>query len=1120
MTLTRLLRASLSHYRKLHLSVLAGVALTSAILSGAFVVGDSVKESLRRNAEARLSHIGPVFLGGDRLFTAALGDRVQDALGSDAVVAPILQMEGTATNREGGQRLNRVQIVGMDERFWGLSLSGEVPDGFENEQFAAINAPLAERLGVKEGDTLIMRIELPAVLSKDAPLSGESEQTVPFTIQVSRILGTGDLGHYSLKPEQVPPATLFLPRDRLAVIAEQAGKANALLSIQEVRAEVFSSAVEASWQLEDVQLAVAAMEGGVSQMTGSRVFLDKAVLSALAEVSTEIAPSLTYLATDITTDPGKIMTPYSMVTGIPAAMNSIVTEDLHEDEILLSDWLAEDLGAKEGDSVTLTYNVVGTGRALIEKKRTFQVAGIRPLEKNGWDRSWTPDFPGIFDVDNLADWEPGIPIDRARIRQKDDDYWDDHRTTPKAVVSLAAAQAMWSNRFGEATAVRFRAKDADVDLADALRAHLKLSDVGMMTRDLQSEAAAAVANSLDFGELFASMSFFLIVAALILAALVFVFGIEQRASEIGLLLALGFSRQRVRRLFLAEAAVLALVGAALGLLGGYVYTRLALQGMSSVWREAAAGMEFVYFVAPSSLVSAFVITVIVAFVVVWVASRRVSAISPSALISGTVDDEKTKKSRGWLGVVALCGSLGGLLGCLFSPRVAGSMEEQGLFFGAGFFAAAFGVSLASWWMRRSLRAGRSGSLPSLAALGRRYTLRRRGRSLAVIGLMAAGVFMVTAMNSFRLEGTRGAEKRDAGTGGFAYVGESTLPIYEDLDSAAGREKYGLDGEKVPFSTLSLRVSDGDDASCLNLNRAQSPRLMGVDTAKIAGINPFHFASTMPREEENESPWTLLGGDSEVEEGVTIVPGIVDQSTATYALGKALGDVVLYETVSGESFGVRIVGLLDTSLLQGSVIIDEANFIHFFPDAGGYRYFLLDGKREGAEGTEGAGESMVETLKPVAESFTRMFGDIGMEMRPAAARLDEFNAVQNTYLSIFSTLGGLGLLLGTLGLAIVVSRNVSERRGQLGVMLAVGFSRRDLVKMVIAEHWFLHLTGVIVGLVAAGIAVIPKLSGAAASLPWGLLITINALVLAGGLVFCALAARAVLRGNLIDSIRQE
>ncbi len=708
-------------------------------------------------------------------------------------------------------------------------------------------------------------------------------------------------------------------------------------------------------------------------------------------------------------------------------------------------------------------------------------------------------IPGIFDVDGLDDWEPGIPIDRDRIRQKDDDYWDQHKTTPKAFVSLAAARAMWSNRFGDATAVRFTLKDPDKPLVEQLRAHLKLTDLGMTSRDLPAEAAAAVAGSFDFGALFASMSFFLIIAALVLAGLVFVFGIEQRATQIGLLLALGFTRKRVRRLFLVEALVLLP-----GRCGARFARRLCLhppRPPRHVGRLAGRGGGDGVRLFPEARL----------------ARHRLCHHRDRRARRGLVREPPCHRGAAGRADFGIRGGISGLagattprrdhllgrtaaaLGCLFAPKVPGTMAEQGLFFGAGFLITLAGVALCSILIRRFLRPSRT--LASLGALGRQHTVRRRGRSLAVIGLMAAGVFMVTAINSFRLDGARGAERRGAGTGGFAYVGESTLPVYEDLDSAAGRKKFGLDAMKQPFSVISLRVSDGEDASCLNLNRAQRPRLMGVPVESFAKLSPFHFTAQASPPPTGQSPWRALSADVADEDGLPVIPGIIDQNTAVYALQKKVGDTVRYETVSGQAFAVRLVGFLETSILQGSLLIDEAEFIRFFPDAGGYRFFLLDGA--GAD---------PETLAPVASHLTRMFGDLGLEMRPAADRLNEFNAVQNTYLSIFSTLGGLGLFLGTLGLAILVGRNVMERRGQLGVMQAMGFTRRALSGMVLSEHWFLHLSGVVVGLGAAILAVLPKLTGGSAPLPWGLLAAINGAVLVGGLLFCAAAARTVLRGT--------
>ena len=83
-------------------------------------------------------------------------------------------------------------------------------------------------------------------------------------------------------------------------------------------------------------------------------------------------------------------------------------------------------------------------------------------------------------------------------------------------------------------------------------------------------------------------------------------------------------------------------------------------------------------------------------------------------------------------------------------------------------------------------------------------------------------------------------------------------------------------------------------------------------------------------------------------------------------------------------------------------------------------------------------------------------------------------VENTYLNTFQTLGGLGLLLGTFGLAVVMIRSVLERRGELALLQAVGFNRSSISWLVLAENGFLLLFGIAIGTVTALLAVLPHL----------------------------------------------
>src|SRR4029079_995391 len=138
----------------------------------------------------------------------------------------------------------------------------------------------------------------------------------------------------------------------------------------------------------------------------------------------------------------------------------------------------------------------------------------------------------------------------TRMRPKDQDYWEKYRGTPKAFVTLKAGQEMWSNRWGNLTSIRWPAGTDRQALEKALLEKLTPEMLGFQFVPLREQALAATNAPVDFGELFVSFSFFLIMAAAVLTGMLFVFSLEQRNAEAGLLLALGLRPRQVRRIFL------------------------------------------------------------------------------------------------------------------------------------------------------------------------------------------------------------------------------------------------------------------------------------------------------------------------------------------------------------------------------------------------------------------------------------------------------------------------------------------------------------------------------------------------------------------------------------------
>ena len=327
-----------------------------------------------------------------------------------------------------------------------------------------------------------------------------------------------------------------------------------------------------------------------------------------------------------------------MVTAIDAPASGFLQAELADDEIQITRWLADYLEAKPGDTLTLRYSVMGERRELIDKTRTFTVlAPIIEMEEPQLDSSWMPDFPNVPDKDSFSKWKPGFPFDSKRIRKKDEEYWEKHRGTPKAFVNLKVGQEMWGNRWGNLTSIRYPA-GTKREQVERIAAFIDPKALGFRVVNLREQALAATDAPVDFGQLFASFSFFLIAAAAVLTGLLFTFTIEQRAAEAGLLLAVGWTRKQVRRLFLKEGALLAIIGATLGVGGAVLYTKAVLAALAGAWSGATGGTQFLFVVNTGTIVGGIIGSVLMALFAMWLASRKLFKHEAAALMSGNLGE--------------------------------------------------------------------------------------------------------------------------------------------------------------------------------------------------------------------------------------------------------------------------------------------------------------------------------------------------------------------------------------------------------------------------------------------------------------------------------------------------
>jgi ABC-type antimicrobial peptide transport system permease subunit len=1166
-----LLRNLFYHWRG-NTAVLLGVAVGAAVLIGALLVGDSLRGSLREQALEQLGWVDHALVGG-RFIRQEVVERL------NASACPLILLQGSASCKlpgtPAGRQTSHVTILGADSRFW-HPLGSPMWDGDLPE--AGINADLANQLAIGPGDKLELHLQKTAAVPRETLLGRRETPDVvdTLTVTVRSIMDAKDGGRFNLNPSPEAPRNVFVPLRLLQEKLGEIGRINAILAVgaqtkalqrtlgltltledwglllhdpasrtrdlftkldrnhvgklsrNEWHRHVAESMAQSADQNHDGVLTFEEVlsfyqrEHGYLSLESRHMILEPAVAEATQAAARDsgltAAPTFVYLANSISD--GAASLPYSVVAALDPALSpplgAFSQTNLADDEILLADWNHSPIKAMPGSPITLTYFDPEVEGQLRERTTTFKLKARIPLRGVANDPNLTPEFPGITDKLDIRDWNPPFPYDNKRIQKRDEEYWNDYRTTPKAYISLRTGQRLWGSRFGKLTSIRL-APQSPVDLSAAatsfrqhMLAHLHPDQGGLVFDAVRERSLAASTGGTDFGGLFLGFSAFLIAAALLLIGLLARLNIDRRASEIGLLLASGFRLRSVRGLLLAEGALLALVGAVLGALAAVLYAWLLLELLRSWWPgsldrsflrvhpEESAGWSFVL---------GYGCAVVVSMLTIFWAVRILARTSPRALLAGEalgagnpLSAKRAPRRALILGVTA-----GGGGACLLAIAwlIRDNEMQAVTFFASGALLLLGALAAVLAWMRSTRHSSvAGGGRQGLARLGMRNAARYPTRSLLTAGLLAAAVFLVIAVESFHRDAESGFLGKESGSGGFNLIGESSLPVYQDLKSSLDLPADAartLEGVQV----YPLRRRAGDDASCLNLYQPRRPRILGVSSSFI-DRGGFRFQrSEAQRPEEIVNPWELLSsGDRD-----GTIPAIADATTARWKLNDIkLGGTTEVTNERGEVVRLRIVALLSDSIFQSELLVSEASFLQMYPGHEGYNFFLID--------------APINRVSEVKTALEAALAGQGLEIATTASRLSSYMAVENTYLATFQALGGFGLLLGALGLAVVLLRTVWERRGELALLRALGFRRSALAWLVLSENSFLLGLGLAVGTGAALLAVVPHQIAGAGQVPWLRLVVLVILVLAVGLGAGAAAVVASLRSPLIPALRRE
>ncbi|HYT92085.1 MAG TPA: FtsX-like permease family protein, partial [Gemmataceae bacterium] len=717
MTFGRLLLRNLVFHRRGNFAVFLGVVVGAAVLTGALLVGDSLRGSLRERALRQLGWVDHALIAG-RFFREEVADQLPPER-----VSPAIFLQGAASRIEGsGGRVNKVVIVGVDESFWPETPpAGEEfwrPKGYipEKERAVVLGATLARDLNVKKGERVALHLEKVSAAPRETFLGKRKAEDVLATLEVAvaEVLAEDDFGsEFSLNPSPAAPRNAYLP---LALLQQELRRSddaarslpkkpiNALLARGGTR-DTLQAALGKQLRLEDWGLEVRVprkLFGDTPprylSLESKQMFVEPAALKAVEATKLGAAPTLVYMVNNVATlrhhvgaavaavtPPSSppvawaglayyaaIEAPYCIVAALDptkaAPLGPFLPPDksaLADNEILLVAWQGSPfLKAPPGEKIALTYFKPGEEGRLPEVTTILQLAGTAPLTGPFRDRNLTPKFPGVTDAPTMADWKEKapFPFDELRVGATEKDYWSAHQATPKAYVTLKTGQRLWGSRFGQVTSVRLAATSGEKEKTEEqILAHLQPEQGGFLFDDVRRQRLEGSAGAMDFGMLFLGFSCFLIAAALLLVGLLFRLNLDRRASEIGVLLATGWRRGKVRWLLLAEGGILAVLGGLVGLVGAIVYAWLMLGFLSARWPGGLGRSLLQLHVTPASLAIGYLAAVVVSLLTIVWATRILGRVAPRALLLGETAEAASGPQRKlrwskWLFVVGLVGA--------------------------------------------------------------------------------------------------------------------------------------------------------------------------------------------------------------------------------------------------------------------------------------------------------------------------------------------------------------------------------------------------------------------------------------------------------------------------------
>jgi putative ABC transport system permease protein len=543
----------------------------------------------------------------------------------------------------------------------------------------------------------------------------------------------------------------------------------------------------------------------------------------------------------------------------------------------------------------------------------------------------------------------------------------------------------------------------------------------------------------------------------------FAITVAQRTKELALVRAIGASRRQVLGSVVIEAAVLGTIAAAVGLVAGLGVAK----GLTALF--GVVGLEFParsLVVAPSTIVTAMLAGVLVTVIAALMPALRASSVAPvDAMRDASIESGRTSRRRVALGILLAIGGVT-LVGSSFTSSSTSTV-------GLGSAMILFAVLALGPILVRPVTTILAVPMRRLGATGRlaaANATRNPKRSAATAAALTIGVTLV------------------AGASMFASTAKAT--VGGDVESVVVADRVVRPIGLTPgFPTAVARaIDDIDDVSAVPMQVT----MVGIDgeIAEVAGLDLEGSASVLALDvvEGAFGPQWLVVGDRIAEErgwtvGDSIDLAFSDQTVTTLTVG----------------------AVFDQTTALPPVIAPYATIAEHGDDLD--RLVFIDAP----EATLSAVEALVATEPTIIVDTVDGYAD------SLAGTLD-------MVLSLVLGFLGLAVVIAVLGIATTIGLSVHERTRELGVLRAVGMSRRQLRRSIRLESIVIALFGTVLGMAMgvgftwALLSTLAEDSFAAPVVPVTTLVAITVGALAAGTLAAALPARRASRMAVLDAVR--